>query len=41
MNTVKNFHYSPFWVKSERCLGSCYTLNDLYNKVCVPNETEI
>ena len=27
-------------VKLDRCVGSCYTLNDLSNKVCVPNKTE-
>ena len=32
-------HY-PFAVKLGRCAGSCNTLNDLSNKVCVPNKTE-
>ena len=32
-------HY-PFAVKLDRCIGSCNTLNDLSNKVCVPNKTE-
>ena len=27
-------------VKLEKCVGSCNTLNDLSNKVCVPNRTE-
>ena len=27
-------------VKLGRCVGSCNTLNDLSNKVCVPNKTE-
>ena len=27
-------------VKLERCVGSCNALNDLSNKVCVPNKTE-
>ena len=27
-------------IKSDRCTGSCNILNDLYNKVCVPNKTE-
>ena len=27
-------------VKFDRCVGSCNTLNDLSNKVCVPNKTE-
>ena len=34
------FHYYPFVVKLGRCVGSCNTLNDLPNKVCVPNKTE-
>ena len=38
MNTVKN--YNPFVVKLDRCVGSCNTLNDLSNTVCVPNKTE-
>ena len=32
------FHYYPFAVKSDRCIGSCNTLNDLFNKVCVPKK---
>ena len=34
------FHYYPFAVKLDRCVGSCNTVNDLCNKVCVPNKTE-
>ena len=33
-------HNYPFAVKLDRCAGSCNTLNDLYNKVCVPNKTK-
>ena len=33
-------HNYPFSVKLDRCIGSCNTLNDLSNKVCVPNKTE-
>ena len=33
-------HYYPFVVKLERCVGSVNTLNDLSNKVCVPNKTK-
>ena len=33
-------HYYPFTVKLDRCVGSCNTLNDLFNKVCVPSKTE-
>ena len=36
----QEFHYDPFAVKLERCVRSCNTLNDLSNKVCVPNKTE-
>ena len=30
----------PFPVNLDRCMGSCNTLNDLSNKVCIPDETE-
>ena len=36
----QRFHYYPFAVKLDRCVGICNTLNDLSNKVCVPNKTE-
>ena len=36
----QEFHYYPFAVKLDRCVGSCNTLNDLSNKVCVPNKIE-
>ena len=36
----QEFHCYPFAVKLDRCVGSCNTLNDLCNKVCVPNKTE-
>ena len=36
----QEFYYNPFSVKLDRCVGSCDTLNDLSNKVCVPNKTE-
>ena len=32
--------YHPFTVKLDICVGSCNTLNNLSNKVCVSNETE-
>ena len=32
--------YYPFAVKLDICIGSCNTLNNLSNKVCVPNETK-
>ena len=36
----QELHYYPFAVKLYRCVGSCSTLNELSNKVCVPNKTE-
>ena len=36
----QEFHYYPYVVKLDRCVGSCDSLNDLSYKVCVPNETE-
>ena len=35
----QEFHYYPFAVKLDKCVGSCNNLNDLCNKVCVPNKT--
>ena len=36
----KELHYYPFAIKLDKCVESCNTLNDLSNKVCVPNKTE-
>ena len=36
----QELHYYRFAVKLDRCVESCNTLNDLSNKVCVPNKTE-
>ena len=36
----QKFHYYPYAVKLDRCVGSFNTLNDLSNKVCVPHKTE-
>ena len=36
----QELHYYPFAVKLNRCVGSFNTLNDLSNKVYVPNKTE-
>ena len=33
----QQLHYYPYAVKLDRCVGSCNTLNDLSNKVCVSN----
>ena len=35
----EELHHYLFIVKLDRCVGSCNTLNDLSNKVCVPNKT--
>ena len=37
---ILEFHYYPFAIKLDRCVGSCNTLIDLSDKVCVPNITE-
>ena len=31
----------PFVFNLDRCMGSCNTLNNLFNKVCVPNKTDL
>ena len=36
----QGFHCYPFVAKLDRFVGSCNTLNDLSNKVCIPNKTE-
>ena len=36
----QEFHYYPLRVKLAKYVGSCNTLNDLSNRVCVPNKTE-
>ena len=36
----QEFHCYLFAVKLDRCVGSCNTLHDWSNKVCVPNKTE-
>ena len=36
----QEFPYYSFSVKLDRCIGSGNTLNDLSNKVCIPNKTE-
>ena len=35
----QEIHYYPFTVILDRCAGSCNTLNDLPNKIHVPNKT--
>ena len=36
----QKFPYYPFAVKLDRRVGSCNNINDLSNKVCIPNKTE-
>ena len=36
----QEFHYYPFAIKLDKCVGSCDALNDLSNKVCVSNKTD-
>ena len=36
----QEFHFYPFAVKLDMWLWSCNTLNNLSNKVCIPNKTE-
>ena len=36
----QELHYYPLAVNLDRSIGSCNTLNDLYNKVCIPSKTE-
>ena len=36
----QELHYYPFAVKLDRCAGSCNNINDISNKLCVPNKTE-
>ena len=36
----KQVHYYLFKVKFERYVGSCNTLNNPSNNVCIPNKTE-
>ena len=37
---IQELYYYPFALKLDRCVGSGDTLNDLSNKVCVPNKIE-
>ena len=36
----QEYNYYQFAVKLDICVGSCNTLNDLSNKICIPNKTE-
>ena len=37
---IQGLYGNQFAVNLERCVGSCDILNDLSNKICVPNKTE-
>ena len=37
---IQGLHSYPFAVNLDRCVGSCNTLNDLSNKICVANKIE-
>ena len=32
--------FNPFVVKLDKCVWSCNTLNEIFNRVCVPNKAE-
>ena len=36
----QEFHYCPYSVKLDRCSGGCNTLNDLSDKLSIPNKAE-
>ena len=36
----REFHCYPFGLKLDRCVGSYNILNNLSNKICIPNKTE-
>ena len=36
----QEFHYYPFTVKLDKCVGSCNILNHLFNEVCILNKTK-
>ena len=35
----QELHYFQFALKLDKCVGSCNTLNDSSNRVCVPSKT--
>ena len=37
---TQGIHYYSFTVNLDRCIRSCNTLNDLSNRIYVPNKTE-
>ena len=36
----QEFHYYAFSITLDRFVGSCNTINDVSNKVCIQNKTE-
>ena len=36
----RELHYYPIVVKLDKCVGSCNNLNELSDKICVPNKTK-
>ena len=36
----QKLHNYPSAIKLDKCVGSCNTVNDLSNNVCVPNKTD-
>ena len=39
LNTNELMFY-PYRIKTNRCKGSCNTINDPYAKICVPDQTK-
>ena len=37
---TQGFHYYPFAVDLDRCVGNCNTINNFSNETCVLNKTE-
>ena len=37
---MKGLQYYPFAVNLDKCTGSCNSLNDLFNRIYIPNKTE-
>ena len=37
----QGLRYYSFAVNLDRCVGICNTLNDLSNRMCIPNKTDL
>ena len=35
---ISKITYYSFAVNLDRCVGSCNTLNNIYNEMCIPNK---